>query len=57
MNQVFSKHLQKYSLVFFDGILIYNKTWEHHLRHLDEVLDILEEQEFSPSFQVKSWYD
>ena len=30
--------------MFFDDILIYNKTWEEHLRHLDEVLVILEEQ-------------
>jgi hypothetical protein len=31
-------------LVFFDDILIYNKTWEEHLKHLDEVLNIMEAQ-------------
>ena len=30
-------------LVFFDDILIYNRTWEEHLQHLEEVLRILEE--------------
>ena len=30
-------------LIFFDDILIYNKTWEEHLKNLDEVLRILEE--------------
>ena len=30
--------------MFFDDILIYCKTWEEHLRHLDEVLVILEKQ-------------
>ena len=30
-------------LVFFDDILIYSKTWEEHLKHLDKVLSILEE--------------
>jgi hypothetical protein len=44
MNHVFNKHLQKFLLVFFDDILIYSKTWEEHLRHLDEVLGILEDQ-------------
>jgi hypothetical protein len=31
-------------LVFFDDILVYNKTWKEHLRHLDEVFNIMEEQ-------------
>ena len=31
-------------LVFFDDILVYSKTWEEHLKHLDETLSILEEQ-------------
>jgi hypothetical protein len=31
-------------LVFFDDILVYNKTWQEHMRHLDEVLSIMEVQ-------------
>jgi hypothetical protein len=31
-------------LVFFDDLLIYSKTWEEHLRHLEEILSIMEEQ-------------
>jgi hypothetical protein len=46
MNQTFNKHLCKYVLVFFDDILIYSKTWEEHLQHVDEVLRILVEQSF-----------
>ena len=34
MNYTFKAQLQKYLLVFFE-ILIYNKTWEEHLKHLD----------------------
>jgi hypothetical protein len=45
MNHVFNKQLKKFLLVFFDDILIYNKTWEDHLRHLDEVLGIIEGQQ------------
>lgn len=46
MNQVFREHLRKFVLLFFDDILIYNKSWEDHQTHLDIVLSILEEQEF-----------
>ena len=44
MNHIFNKKLRNYLLVFFDDILIYNKTWEEHLRHLDEVLGIMKAQ-------------
>jgi hypothetical protein len=44
MNHVFNKQLRKHLLVFFDDLLIYSKTWEEHLRHLDQILSIMEEQ-------------
>ena len=44
MNHIFKAQLRKYLLVFFNNILIYSRTWEEHLRHLDEVLGILQEQ-------------
>ena len=43
MNHTFRAQLHKFLLVFFDDILIYSKTWEEYLKHLDEVLSILEE--------------
>eukprot|EP00253_Pinus_taeda_P009489 PITA_09489 len=46
MNNVFRRRLRRFVLVFFDDILIYNRTWEKHLQHLEEVLRILEEQQF-----------
>ena len=44
MNHTFKAQLWKFLLVLFDDILIYSKTWEEYLRHVDEVLEILEEQ-------------
>jgi hypothetical protein len=44
MNHVFNKQLRKHWLVFFDDLLIYSKTWEEHLRHVDQILSIMEEQ-------------
>eukprot|EP00253_Pinus_taeda_P002173 PITA_02173 len=37
MNHIFSSHLRKFVLVFFDGILIYSRTWEEHLQHIETV--------------------
>jgi hypothetical protein len=44
MNHIFNKLLRKYILVFFDDLLIYIKTWEDHLKHLDQILNIMEDQ-------------
>jgi hypothetical protein len=44
MNHVFNKKLRKFLLILFDDILIYNTTWEDHMRHIDEVLGIIESQ-------------
>jgi len=43
MKHVFRGQLRRFVLVFFDDILIYNRTWEVHLQHLETVLRILEE--------------
>ena len=32
-------------LVFFDDILIYIKSWEEHVQHVDRVLHLLKEQQ------------
>jgi hypothetical protein len=44
MNHIFKGELRKYLLVFFNDILIYNRTWDEHLAHLEEVLDIMQAQ-------------
>ena len=42
MNSIFKLLLRKIVLVFFDDILIYNKSWEDHVQHVDKVLQLLE---------------
>jgi hypothetical protein len=44
MNHIFRNQLRKLFLVLFDDILIYNQSWKEHMRHLDEVLSIMEAQ-------------
>ncbi|CAN6460298.1 unnamed protein product [Victoria cruziana] len=43
MNNLFRRYLQKFVLVFFDDILVYNATLEEHARHLETVLKILKD--------------
>jgi hypothetical protein len=43
MNQIFAAQLQRYVLVFFNDILIYNTSLADHINHLSEVLQILRE--------------
>ena len=45
MNSIFKPLLRKFVLVFFDDILIYNKSWEDHVQHVDKVLQLLEAQQ------------
>jgi hypothetical protein len=48
MKHIFRDKLRKSVLVFFDDILVYNKTWQEHMRCLDEVLSIMEAQSLYP---------
>jgi hypothetical protein len=41
MNHVFHPFLCHFVLVFFDNILIYRKTWQAHLAHVNQVLELL----------------
>jgi hypothetical protein len=34
MNEVLHSFLRRFVLVFFEDILIYNKTWSEHLCHI-----------------------
>ena len=45
MNSIFKPFLRKFVLVFFDDILIYNKSWKDHVQHVDRVLKLLEEKQ------------
>lgn len=41
MNSVFSQYLRKFVIVFLDDILVYSASWEEHLQHLRQVLELL----------------
>jgi hypothetical protein len=41
MNETLKRVLRKCELVFFDDILIYSKSFEDHMIHLDRMLQLL----------------
>ena len=45
MNFIFKPFLRKFVLVFFDDILVYRKSQEEHVQHVDRVLKLLKEKE------------
>lgn len=36
MNSIFGPYLRKFIIVFFDDILIYSRTFQEHLSHLEQ---------------------
>src|SRR6266542_433346 len=41
MNHILRKYLGNFTLVYFDDIIIYSKTWKGHLNHLRLVFKVL----------------
>jgi hypothetical protein len=50
MNNVLSKFLDKFVLVFIDDILIYSNNREEHEEHLRLVLQVLREHQLYAKF-------
>ena len=56
MNSIFKPFLRNFVLVFFDDILIYNKSWKDHVEHVDRVLKLLKEKQlYAKKLQIFLW--
>ena len=42
MNDIMGQYLCRFVPIFLDGILIYNRSWAGHLRHVCLVLEVLQ---------------
>ena len=41
MNDVFRPFIDVFIIVYLDDILIFSHTWEEHVKHVKQVLDVL----------------
>ncbi|GBG81416.1 hypothetical protein CBR_g32092 [Chara braunii] len=46
MNRIFHDYLDKFVIVYLDDILIFSRTIEEHVAHLDKVLSFLRQHQF-----------
>ncbi|GBG89551.1 hypothetical protein CBR_g49340 [Chara braunii] len=46
MNRIFHDYLNKFVIVYLDDILIFSKTVEEHVAHLDKVMTLLRQHKF-----------
>ena len=44
MNDVLRPFIDDFVIVYLDDILIFNKTWEEHLKHVKQTLDVLKRE-------------
>ena len=56
MNNVLSKYLEKFVVVFIDDILIYSKMKEEHDEHLQMILQVLREHQLYAKFSKCEFY-
>jgi hypothetical protein len=47
MNYMLAGFICNFVLIFFDDILIYNKSWSGHLQHVSTVLQRLREHQLA----------
>jgi hypothetical protein len=47
MNNIFHKQLHKSVVIYLDDLLIFSKTIDEHLKHLEEVFQIIKQHGLS----------
>ena len=56
MNNIFSRYLDRFILVFINDILVYSKNKEDHEEHLRVVLQVLREHQLYAKFSKCDFY-
>ena len=49
MNNIFRPFLDDFLIVYLDNILVFSKTWEEHVKHVKQVLEVLKREQLIAS--------
>jgi len=55
INDIFREHLGQFLVIYFDDILIFSWTWDTHMQHVQQVLQILQEHKLQDK-EKKSYF-
>jgi hypothetical protein len=44
MNDVFRPFIDDFVIVYLDDILVFSRTWDEHVQHVNKVLDTLQRE-------------
>ena len=55
INDIFRAHLGQFVVIYLDDILIFNQTWDTHMQHVWQVLQILQEHKLQVK-EKKSYF-
>jgi hypothetical protein len=55
INDIFREHLGRFLVIYFDDILIFSRTWDTHMQHVQQVLQILQEHKLQDK-EKKSYF-
>jgi len=56
MNRLFSQHMYKFVMIYFDDILVFSKDAQSHAKHLRAVLDILRSAKLTVAIHKCKFY-
>ena len=44
MNDVFRPFVDDFVIVYLDDILVFSRTWDEHVKHVKQILDVLKRE-------------
>ena len=55
INDIFIAHLGRFVVIYLDDILIFSRTWDTNMQHVQQVLQILQEHKLQDK-EKKSYF-
>ena len=56
INQVYRPYIGKFIMVYFNDILIFSKTEDEHYNHLNEIMEVLDQEKLFGNFKKCTFF-